>query len=53
MTQTDIIQGIDKVFANITTAWAQGNITDEYREAVSEALNKAYKEAIKNVKGNK
>ena len=47
ITQTNVIQDLDKVFADLTTAWAQNNVSDAYREELSELLSKAYKVAVR------
>ena len=51
--QENIIHKLDSLFADLTSAWAQGNVCDEYRQAVSEALSKAYAEAVRNYQCNK
>ena len=52
-TQETIIKSINAAFADILSAWSEGNVTDDYKEAVSEALRKAYNESVKNYPGNK
>ena len=51
--QETIIRSINQIFADLLSAQTEGNITDEYKDSVSEALRKAYNEAIKNYPGNK
>ena len=51
--QESIIKAMDKLFADLLSAWSEGNVTDEYKSAVGEAISLAYKAATKNYPGNK
>ena len=50
--QESIIKAMDQLFSDLISAQAEGNITDEYKSAVGEALAKAYNVAV-NYPGNK
>ena len=52
-TQDTIIEAINVAFADLLSAWAEGNVTDDYKSSVCEALSKAYAEAVRNYPGNK
>ena len=52
-TQESIIKSINQIFADLISAWAEGNVTDDYMSSVGEALKTAYKEAVKNYPANK
>ncbi len=52
-TQETIIKELDKIFSDLLSAWAEGNVTDDYKSSVGEALSLAYREATKNYPGNK
>ena len=51
--QKDVIDMINKALADLTSAWAEGNVTEEYRDKVGEALSKAHAEAVRFTPGNK
>lgn len=51
--QESIIKAINQLFADLTSAWAEGNVTDDYMSSVGEALSLALQEATKNYPGNK
>ena len=51
--QETIVKSIKQLFADLLSAQSEGNITDEYKSSVGEALSLAYKAATKNYPGNK
>ena len=51
--QESIIKAMDQLFSDLISAWAEGNVTDEYKSSVGEALKKAYNESVRNYPGNK
>ena len=51
--QESIIKAMDQLFSDLISAWAEGNVTDDYKSSVCEELRKAYAVAVKNYPGNK